>query len=265
MKTINLLAVLSIIALSFASCTKDDNPKTESDNSVIAAYATINAINTMDVQTGSQVNSDNSAGKSLNNSCAVVSIETETTTFPKTFYVDFGSGCTVNGITRKGKLKITFSGYLHITGNTMTIERENYFINDKKVEGVILYKNTTANIAVPQWTRTVIDGKFTDNGVVFLHSGTNTTRQTAGFNTVPLADNIFEIFEGKYFISKKNGDQITLTINEALVKNYSCDYVSKGKLNVEGILLNGVVDYGNGDCDNQAIYTQNGEEYPFLM
>jgi len=268
MKKINyLFSALCIVSVTIVSCTKE-NVIDATDNSSVIASASIDLVNELDVQTGTQVSYDNSTsrktGKSLTASCAVVTMQTQTTTFPKTYYVDFANGCTTNGITKKGKLKITFSNYVTETGSTMTVERENYYVNGNKVEGTIVYKNTTTTI--PQWTRTVTNGKFTDtNGAVYTNSGTHTTKQTAGVSTFTLEDNVYELSNGNHIVTNQNGSKITLTIVEPLIKKFSCDYVSKGQLKVEGTLFNGVIDYGNGDCDNLGTYTQNGIANPFTM
>jgi hypothetical protein len=265
-----LFPALSILALTVVSCTKED-VTTASDTTPIVASASIDVVNELDIQTGTQVSfeklTSRKTGKSLTGSCAEVTMDPITTTFPKTFYVNFGDGCITNSITRKGKLKITFSGLITEIGSTMTVERVNYYVNGNKVEGKIVYKNTTANPNVPQWTRTITDGKFTDSkGEIYLNSGTHTVKQTAGVSTpLLLEDNTYEMTEGTHTVSKENGAKITLTVLESIVKRHSCDYVSKGKLKVESTLLNGVIDYGNGDCDNKATYTQGGIAFPITM
>jgi hypothetical protein len=262
-----LFPVLSILALTVVSCTKED-VTAASDTTPVVASASIDVVNELDIQTGTQVSfeklTSRKTGKSLTGSCAEITMDPITTTFPKTFYVNFGDGCTTNSITRKGKLKITFSGLITETGSTMTIERVNYYVNDNKVEGKIVYKNITTTL--PQWTRTITDGKFTDSkGEIYLNSGTHTVKQTAGASTASLDDNTYEMTEGTHTVSKENGAKLTLTVSESIVKNHSCDYVSKGKLKVESTLLNGVIDYGNGDCDNKATYTQGGIAFPITM
>ncbi|MBW4362187.1 hypothetical protein [Flavobacterium taihuense] len=267
-KSFYLLATFTFTCFLFVSCTKEDS-LSATDNSPVVASASIDAINEMDIQSGNQVSFDKltakKTGKSLTGSCATVTMDPITSTFPKTFYVDFGAGCVTNSITRKGKLKITFSGYITETGSTMTVERVNYYVNGNKVEGKIVYKNTTtAN--VPQWTRTVTEGVFTDTkGDVYQNSGTHTVKQTAGVSTLALEDNTYEMTEGTHTVTKQNGAKITLTVVEPLVKNFSCDYVSKGKLKVESTILNGTIEYGTGDCDNKGTYTQNGIVFPFTM
>ncbi len=189
-----------------------------------------------------------------------------TDAFAKTFYVDYGTGCTSNNIIRKGKLKITFSNYITETGSTMTIERENYYVNGNKVEGKVEYKNTTTTANIPQWTRKITNGIFTNTeGEVYLNSGSHTVKQTAGVESLILNDNTYEMTEGTHTVKKQNGGTLTLTVSETLVKKFDCDYISKGKVNVETTLLNGKIDYGNGDCDNKATYTQNGIIFPFTM
>ncbi|HEU4790064.1 MAG TPA: hypothetical protein VFS71_10285 [Flavobacterium sp.] len=266
-KSFYLSAAFTLSCFLFISCTKEDS-LSATDNSSVAASASIDVINELDVQTGTQVSFDKltakKTGKSLTSSCATVTMDPQTSTFPKTFYVDFGTGCATNGITRKGKLKITFSNYITETNSTMTVERVDYYVNGNKVEGTIVYKNTT--ITVPQWTRTVTNGIFTDTkGDVYQNAGSYTIKQTGGVATLNLEDNTYEMIEGTHTVTKQNGGKITLTVLEPLVKNFSCDYVSKGKLNVESTLMNGTINYGNGDCDNKGTYTQNGIEFPITM
>lgn len=266
-RSLFILAV-AIILFSTISCTKEDS-LTAADNSPIIASASIDLVNELDIKTGIQVSFEKlTAKKSAKTAteCAVITTDPVNTSFPKTFYVDFGAGCTANGILQKGKLKITFSGFITETGSTMIIERDNYYVNGNKVEGKIEYKNTTVNSNTPQWTRTVINGIFTNSkGEIYLNSGTQTIKQTEGISTLALGDNTYEMIDGTHTVAKQNGAQIKLTVLETLVKSYSCNYVSKGKLKVEGTLLSGTIDYGSGDCDKNATYTQNGIVFPFSM
>ena len=264
------ISAITLTLFSFISCTKEDS-LTATDNSPVVASASIDLVNELDIKTGNDISFEKltakQTGKSAISACATVTMDPVTSSFPKTFYVNFGAGCTTNGITRKGKLKITFSNYVTETGSTMTIERLDYYVNDNKVEGKIEYKNTTVSPNTPQWTRTVTNGIFTDTkGNVYLNTGTHTVKQTAGVSTpLILADNTYEMIEGTHTITTQIGTKITLTVLEPLVKNYSCDYLSKGKLKIESTLLNGTINYGNGECDKNATYTQNGIEFPIIM
>jgi len=47
-----------------------------------------------------------------------------------------------------------------------------------------------------------------------------------------------------------------------LIKKYSCNYISQGQLDLQGSFLDGILDYGDNTCDNQATYTHsNGAVY----
>jgi hypothetical protein len=131
-----------------------------------------------------------------------------------------------------------------------------------------VYVNETVTPNIPQWSRTVTNGKLTNlEGIVFLNTGTHTIKQTEGVGTpLILSDNTYEMTQGNHTVSKENGPSLTLTVAESLVKKYDCEYVSKGKLTVKGTLLNGTIDYGNGDCDNKFTYThENGLVFNLTM
>ncbi|MNL05901.1 hypothetical protein D3C87_1265180 [compost metagenome] len=150
----------------------------------------------------------------------------------------------------------------------MTIERIDYSIKGIKLEGTIEYTNTTTVQGVPQWTRKVTNGKLTDlQGGVYTNSGIYTTKQTAGADTpLVLSDNVYEVTEGTHTVTASNGETLNLTVKEPLIKKYSCLFISKGQLKVQGGILNGVVDYGNNDCDAMYTYThENGTSFNLSM
>ncbi|MGL5112831.1 MAG: hypothetical protein ACRC6O_09345 [Flavobacterium sp.] len=270
MKKVHLAFYASCsIAFLLSSCSKDQVMDTTETNTIVSS-STIDLINELDFKTGTQVTFENSLSKStqittvksLVGPCAVITVDNLTpNSFPKVITIDFGSGCTTNLFTRKGKLKITLSGLISTPKATMKIERENYYVNGLKVEGTIVYSNETSTPNVPQWSRTVTNGKLTNlDGIVYFNSGTHIIKQTGGVGTpLLLTDNTYEMISGNHTVSKENGESVTLTVTAPLVKRYDCNYVSKGNLKVKGALLNGVIDYGNGECDNKLTYThENG-------
>lgn len=269
-KTTLLLATFFIAALSFVSCTKEEIiAQTQSDTTAIAASAVIDAANTLDVQTGIEINTPKTVVKKLAapTTCAVITVD-NADTYPKIFTVDYGTGCTIGQIIRKGKLKITVTAPIFNKDSKMTIERIDYYINGIKLEGIIDYVNITTDTQVPQWTRTVKNGKLTyPNGQIFLNSGSYTMQQTGGVATpFDLSDNVYSMTAGSHTVTNEAGNTLTLTVQETLIKKYTCDFISKGKLKIVGGLLNGVIDYGNGDCDTNFTYThENGLVYELKM
>ena len=268
-KTKASLLIATIATALLISCNVEDLTKT-ADPSTVEASMAIDAANSLDVQTGLEVaNNNSSTAKNVNitSTCANITYPA-TTAYPQVITVDFGTGCTINQITRKGKLKITLSAPLTQTEAKMTIERIGYSVNNYALEGTIEYTNATVNAAVPKWTRKVTNGKITNtNGAVFTNSGTCAVQQTAGVDTpYVLADNVYEMTEGKHTTTDEKGNTVTLTVLATLVKKFSCDYISQGQLKIESGLLNGTIDFGSNDCDNNYTFTlKNGFVFNLTM
>ncbi|WP_289058657.1 hypothetical protein [uncultured Flavobacterium sp.] len=276
-KTVILLSTICATAFLYISCSSDnhDEPGNSTNLTNVGASIFVDTSNEMDLNTGLLITTATSTTAKTAETpaglCATVTISTPNGgEYPKVFLADFGTaGCKdINNLTRKGQLKVTLTGPIMENGSKMTIERIDYSINYTKLEGTIEYTNTTTVATTPQWTRKVINGKLTDiQGGVYINSGFYTTKQIAGVDTpLVLSDNVYEITEGSHKVTSANGESITLTIKEPLTKKYSCLFISKGQLKVQGEILNGVIDYGNNDCDALYTYTQeNGASYKLSM
>lgn len=273
-KSIFLFITVCTTALIYVSCSSGTDEIVQTDTTALGASVAIDATTEIDIKTGLTVSApSNPAAKPADAGPEICTTTTVTnpngTEYPKVFTVDYGTaGCESNQLTRKGKLKITLSGPVTTTGSKMTIERINYSINEIKLEGTIEYTNTTTVPTTPQWTRKVTNGKFTDpKGNVYLNSGTLTVKQTAGVDTpYVLDDNIYEMPDGTHTVTKANGESLTLTVKQTLIKKYSCEFISQGQLKVVGGVLNGFVDYGNNACDRNYTYVQeNGVGYNLTL
>jgi len=270
------------LAITFQSCKNDDSEDTSSqtDTEILGVSAVSEFSNSLDFQTAVETSTANTAfGKSseaVSNSsvavCANIALQTTNGSFPKTITVDFGTGCTYNSITRKGKLIFTYSDFLSKTGSVLTIKRDGYFVNGKKIEGTTTYTNqTNANVTPyqPIWRRVITDGKMTlENGSVFTLVEEETIKLVAGYDTKTDAnDNVYNIYDGFRKVTRPNGTYLNTTIKEMLVKANACNFISKGQLTLKGSFLDGVLDYGDGTCDNKAIYTHtpNGLTYTISL
>jgi len=191
-------------------------------------------------------------------SCATVTVSPNA--FPKTIVIDFGNGCvSPDGISRKGKINITLSNYLHISGTTAVMTFENYSVSGFKVEGTITWTNTSTQNAV-SWTRQVANGKLTNplDGYYWNHEGTKTVTQTAGGDTpLNLLDDVYSV-TGSHTVTNPAGKSRTVTVTEALEKKTVCYNISKGKVKVQGPNHFAIVDYGDGTCDRVATISIDG-------
>lgn len=274
MKTFQKILLVFFITTVLISCRKDEI-ETEVDKDIVTAnfeadYYAENDISTAleGTQNISAYTTRNSSPSSTNNCGTIQVLSGNPNSFPIVFRINYGTGCTnAFGVYKSGSLKITVSNFVTSPGSTMTIERENYYVNTRKIEGTITYLNQTTVATIPTWKRTVTNGKITKvNGDIFLHSGFRIVKLMNGAGTTTLLDNVYHIMEGTHSIQRPNGTQLTATINETLVKPFICQHITQGKLGLQGTILNGVLDYGNGNCDNQAVYTHsNGNTYNITL
>lgn len=193
-------------------------------------------------------------------SCATVTVNPQNS-FPKTIVIDFGAnGCTSqDGISRKGKINITLSDYVHNPGAVAVMTFENYYAAGYKVEGTITWTNTSTQNGI-SWTRQITNGKVTEplSGYYWMHEGTKNVAQTAGAGTpLNLLDDVYSV-TGNHTITNPAGKSRTVTITEALEKKTTCHNVTKGKMKIQAQTHFAILDYGDGTCDNVATITIDG-------
>lgn len=273
MKITKFLLSLTVALFLTNSCRKDDatlNVTPDQETTQLSGKAEFTNENDTEVAvdaafSGGDFSKDQtSQSSSTLGSCASVTVQTTNGGFPKTYVIDFGTaGCTINGITRKGKLILNLTDKVKTPGSTLTIERRDYYVNDDHVEGRIVYKNLTTLPTVPTWGKKVTGGKITrPDGSYIEYTTDRKQRMIAGFGTPEQSDDVFEIFEGTHHVVRNNGNYLDATITSSLIKSKACPYISRGILTLKGTHLNGTLNYGNGDCDDKATYTDaNGNTF----
>jgi len=262
-KAATYLTGLFVFTTFLMSCDKDETEAAIQDQQLLTASAIADYSTEADFQRGMESANDNGsmgrggAEASIPEPCATITVSG--TEFPRTFTIDFGAGCNNNGVIRSGILTITLSGYLMENGTVMTIERDNYYINGYKIEGTLVYVNQTTDLAVPQWSRTISNGQITNPaGQVFTHAGTRTVKQIDGVVTpFVLGDNVFQVMDGNHTVTGPGGNSLTVTVVEPLIKRHACLYISQGAVHLDGSYLDGNLDYGDDQCDNNAVYTHS--------
>lgn len=187
--------------------------------------------------------------------------------------IDFGTtGCQLNnGNIVKGKIIISFVFQPTAVSHTVTYTFDNFYHNNIKFVGTKTFTRSltaaTATSAPHPIVVMLLDMTITmPNGDVYTRVGTRTRELVEGFNTPMIfADNIYKI-TGNWTTTHPNGTVQTATITTPLRAKMSCLAVNKPLL-VLGVITfvkNGVtatLDYGNGDCDNTAVFTINGTSY----
>ena len=261
MKLKKFLAFLSLPSLFFlASCEKETDepdPELETTFKMSEDQAVSESINDdatvvfFDAAVSSGVYRMNGTTETTGVlSCASVTVSAGA--FPKTIAIDFGNGCTSpDGISRKGKINITLSDYVHNPGATAIMSFDNYYTAGFKVEGIITWTNTSTPNGI-SWTRQITNGKVIEplSGYYWTHEGTKNVAQTAGAGTpTNILDDVYSV-TGEHTVKNPAGKTRTVTITEALEKKTTCHNVSKGKMKIQGPNHFAILDYGDGTCDN---------------
>lgn len=283
MKT-KILILAALLSVVFYSCTKDN----ETNNQTITAEdAKVNA--KMDVA-GSDISAiveeqlTTQDGITLKNTqqtqflpnCANVTRVptygtpiTPGTTITKTITFN-PDGCTLpNGNVLKGKIIITFVYEPNATSHTINYQFDNFYHNNIKIVGnktfTISWGTSTAN---PQTHAIVVmNMDFTatfPSGNVYHRTGSRTTEIIAGQSTPEYTDNVYSVTGQWTTNSTTSGWSMTSTITSPLIVKLNCSNIVKGIVQFQGYGTS-TLDFGNGDCDNIAIFTHNGVQYTIIL
>ena len=209
--------------------------------------------------------------------CLNVSIEHSSNLFPVKVTLDFGStGCTANdGRWRTGKVIIIYSGRLVIPGSNATIKFEKYSIDSISVDNSSTYSITnTGTLDKPQFTVEVSAKLTKPNGNYSEWRSRKVITWVEGYlTTSSRIDDVLKI-EGEASGKVKRNDVLVAwkaIINEPLIKKFTCRWISKGVVTTyrETLSANsqwaGVLNYGQGNCDNYASLTINGQTFQITL
>lgn len=199
------------------------------------------------------------------------------TPFPVIVVMDFGNtGCMgPDGRIRRGKIITEYTNRLVYPGAIATTTFDGFYVDDIHVEGT--HKITNISVApVPpaslvwKYRVEVINGKLTKlNGNYTEWNSTKTITQIEGSSTpYNPRDDIFKI-EGSANGFVKRGTLLVRwesAITEPLIRRVTCQWIVKGRIRTLRVNLPNpnnsrwvaVLDFGTGNCDNQATITING-------
>lgn len=197
--------------------------------------------------------------------------------FPVKIVVDFGTtGCLgVDGHIRKGKVITEYSGRLLTPGAKATTTFDGFYVDSIKVEGTHKITNTSNGTSNREFTIEVIGAKLTKPSGNYTEWKSNKViTQTEGLGTpfMPL-DDIFSARGTASGNAKREALRVAWesSTTEPLIKKFSCRWIVKGRVrtirtnNTANSPWVALLDFGNGDCDNQAIITLNGVSHQITL
>lgn len=271
---IKTLVLGTAMTMLFLGCNQDDsNNSSRLDEARVSSkidMATEDVAKIVEDQYSLQANPG--AGKTVNNTtmdtpCATVTVQLTETTWTRTVTFD---NCTLpNGNVLDGT--IIASGSLNFDTPSYTI---NYSFVDFHHNGILIEGNKTV-VRTVQSTTTLatahpvanmsIDLTATfPNGNEYHRVGNRVREMIAGFGT-PLiwADNVFSI-SGSWTTTFPAGTQVS-TITTPLRVEADCPHIVSGIISIVRNDTTATLDYGNGDCDNQATLTSNGNTVTIIL
>lgn len=191
-------------------------------------------------------------------SCATVTVDSST--FPKQVTIDYGSDCETRGGMRKsGTIIITLSDSLNVPGASCTVEYTDLYVGKKLINlsGSITYEglNESGN-AVVNWesNATII----INDSVKIVRSFTHSKEWLSGYGTPEISDDIF-LLTGNGEITINDTYEFSRVITDPLLFDRSCRFPLSGIVEITKDDESMTIDYGDGECDNIAVVTKDGE------
>lgn len=281
MKNKYLLFSFIVISITSLSCRKDkgenkiDNQTTSMRDNALSQNMFDDVKKVVEEAADDEGSSTAKSGYFFG-ACGSVSISPNwidsTQYWPKTMTIDFGTtNCLGNdGINRRGKLIVTLTDRYRNTGSVLSVQPQNYYINDYYVEGTKTITNNGRNGANNlSFTVKVMNGKITSpTGEITTWNSTRTNEWIAGESTTWFLNGLSGICDDIYLISgtangiNKAGLPYTVNITSPLRKEICCRWIVSGSLDIiPSGLLTRSVDFGTGTCDNLATVTIAGNSF----
>jgi hypothetical protein len=271
-KTLILTAFFSI-AFFTQSCDKEEDTPVADDfsteNAAIAAKADTAIEGTLTImENGYDENEGAARGQnmiSLFPACTTIILEANGDG-TGTIVLDFGSGCTLNnGATVSGKINLSYEAIVN-DSRIINYTFENYFYNGNGVTGGVEIIREFSNVnGFPASTvNETITVSFPNSTTTATRNGLRIAEWVEGVGSGTWTDNVYHI-TGNWNTTFTNGFERSGLVTEKLVRKLNCPYLVSGVLEVSQDGLTGSLDFGNGGCDAQAIFTLNGVDYPVFL
>lgn len=275
MKKFSLITGMILIATLLSvvsSCKKDDVQLEDSNISQDDAYAekTFENVSDManeayDIGTGNHLKAF-PGNRLFLSECATVALDT--TGIPYILTIDFGdANCLCfDEKYRRGKIIITFNGRYRDPGTVITHTFEDYFVNDKSVEGTRVVTNMGENEDGNIYFTIEVNGVIQrEDGSTYSWNSSRIREWAEGYETPTRWDDVY-LISGIANGTRPNGLTWEAEIIIPLRTELVCRFIVSGSIEIRPqdrpVRL---LDYGTGDCDNEATVTVNGETYTIYL
>ncbi|MBL7858308.1 MAG: hypothetical protein JNM57_11520 [Cyclobacteriaceae bacterium] len=194
--------------------------------------------------------------------CAVISFSPNSTTTSGSITIDFGTGCTVRGNTRSGKIILTYSnGPRSAIGFKIVTTFDNYKINSIQLKGT----RTITKVQASAENNIKHDISLVNGEAIWPDNGGSATR-AAEFSREWVRDAADEkvLLDGNASGTTRRGKTYSMSITNQLVYRRACILTDGIYMAVQGKKVFSTdgkqitIDYGSGDCDRIVSISVNG-------
>lgn len=268
-----IVAFFTMGIFLFTSCDKEENNTNEevnfsSDDSTRAAKMDNIADGTFNIMEQAFVENETEGRGvtqfSLFPSCTEITVGMQGNVF--TILLDFGDSCTLNnGNVVSGSILLEY-GPLVSGSYTVNYTFQDFVFNGNAVSGggTILYEIANQNGNPQSTVNESITVSFPNNSVTGTRNGIRISEWVEGVGSGNWVDNVYHV-TGNWQTQFSNGFERSGEVTETLVYKTACPYLVAGRLEVTQDGVTAAIDFGDGECDNQAVFIYNGQEYPFIM
>lgn len=277
-------ATLICGSMLFTSCKKKEHEDNDTEGAKDHAMAETHSNDITNI--GSQASYANmttyrQGTEQVYTSCATITFDTLNNTDNDTLIVDFGTGCTgLDNRVRKGVLQYIYTAGKHYRdsgnvinvstpSNTYYVDNNQVIVNNKTItnKGHVtgrLTWNITADITINKSAGGTIH--WTTNKTKVLLAGEMPNNQPINWPAAQVG--IYGSASG----TTAKGESFTVNVSQAnwLVRNFTCGAFRR--FFVAGILEftpgskpTRYINFGTGNCDDQAVVTINGHTYNITL
>ena len=175
--------------------------------------------------------------------------------------IDFGDGCTTEfDHELSGKIIVNISRSLGENKSVIEQSFENFTFDGIAIEGTVSRERVMKLIDSPSYAIIQKDLSFTweDDSTMSIESERQ-REWIEGNDNMIWSDNVYSI-TGNSKITKKDGSIKTIVITEPLRREVFCKNIVSGELMITYNENTSYLNYGEGECDNLATLTINGNE-----
>ena len=190
--------------------------------------------------------------------CATVTVENEE--FPKTIVIEYGDDCVSRrGITKTGTITITVTDSLSHPGATYTVVYDDLVMGDKVKNMTATYTyegpNENGNDVV-SWTS--VGTTQIGDTILVEREVSHSKEWLSGYGTPDISDDQF-LLSGGGTITINGTNTFKEEIIDPLYMDRACRFILSGTVEITKNEETMLIDFGDGECDNVAVVTKDGE------